>query len=736
MLTRTSLERRFSSEWSPSRVRADSEVCSLRVVDDKQTKALRRELDQAVRDADVPWIRNWCVLGAIVLEGGLLFDARFIEALRPLRLSMPSRRAARDAIRQAIELEGGGIGDDRVIRLRSLLAYVELVIESRNEERLLLQEVHAERSHCLKGLLMLVEDAFVERTAVPRRAVPVATFDGLSAEDIAAAVSYVLATYHSEYGLDRQVFGAEDATTPPHTSLTGLVERAFALYCIRSQEHSVFRAGYRCERTGDAHGFVVRAPSTAHGTAVSLGNLRLEMQQQIAAERAPRDAGSLTDLCRTGARVLGPKIAKISDDEPHRLQIFIPPRILGKLGDEIFTKTALFREEVMLVQFTMYELGATLDELLGFRIAARLTLGDVLSISRCLRFIDEVRRARLQEFIAQGDHVLFRRSAISGMMREDAIQMLAQVGFAEELVREYIELFTWKPGRHPDDGGLVDLQYRSFIDLDGFLVLPLAVHCASNLIRNALVSQKKRLFDDGTKDPVAIRLRDALRQAQATVSDHFEYEHGPVKGEIDVLAVISGKLFVFECKNSLHPTCSAELRTTIDYLNKARQQLDRFAACWRDPSFREWVRSKTGWSETPSMLHTGIVMSHRVLSGIPWFGHPIRHMHEMAAFIEKGITSVTTLGERFEKRHWTSTTFAGDDLVAYLAADNSIYGPLFASSEETLRPLALRKVRCAVAMYGIDQLELLRDHGVDDERIHRVFMSEGPPATLASSDER
>lgn len=83
-----------------------------------------------------------------------------------------------------------------------------------------------------------------------------------------------------------------------------------------------------------------------------------------------------------------------------------------------------------------------------------------------------------------------------------------------------------------------------------------------------LVNGKEERHPEGD-GLIAQRLRDEfLKQGFLAWSD-ISYRHG-VEGDCDVVALHGEYLFIFECKNSLHPCSAAELRTSFDYLVKAR----------------------------------------------------------------------------------------------------------------------------------------------------------------------
>ncbi len=86
----------------------------------------------------------------------------------------------------------------------------------------------------------------------------------------------------------------------------------------------------------------------------------------------------------------------------------------------------------------------------------------------------------------------------------------------------------------------------------------------------------QKRMSDGKNDILSERLAQVFQHASWTAKHDLSYKHGGLQGDIDVIAIEGDALFVFECKNSLHPCSTAELRTSLDHILHSQQQLDRF----------------------------------------------------------------------------------------------------------------------------------------------------------------
>lgn len=135
---------------------------------------------------------------------------------------------------------------------------------------------------------------------------------------------------------------------------------------------------------------------------------------------------------------------------------------------------------------------------------------------------------------------------------------------------------------------------------------------------------------------IAQRLRDEfLKQGFLAWSD-ISYRHG-VEGDCDVVALHGEYLFIFECKNSLHPCSAAELRTSFDYLVKARTQVEKFSTLWSDLHFRQYFskRLNKDLSDVKTVV-TAIVTGNRMFGGLQLEASKVLGFHELINFIRDG----------------------------------------------------------------------------------------------------
>ncbi len=193
-------------------------------------------------------------------------------------------------------------------------------------------------------------------------------------------------------------------------------------------------------------------------------------------------------------------------------------------------------------------------------------------------------------------------------------------------------------------------------------------------------------------DPLGEMLAETFREAGVQAKAKLRVQHDGHEVEVDVLAMLDGRLFAFECKNSLHPCNSFELRQSYDYIIKAAAQLNRFKQFLADEKFRRLLLSAAGFGKFDfSGLTTCIVMGNRMFNGHREAGHAVRSIYELANAIageglkltafakDQGDPNGPKIKIRVPSR--LSEKLSASDLVNYLERD-SWHAPAF----EAMKP--------------------------------------------------
>jgi hypothetical protein len=173
-------------------------------------------------------------------------------------------------------------------------------------------------------------------------------------------------------------------------------------------------------------------------------------------------------------------------------------------------------------------------------------------------------------------------------------------------------------------------------------------------------------------------MEESIKPISSLFAKDISYKFKGQEGEIDIIAVIDNYLFVFECKNSLHPTSPFELRTSYDYIRKGAKQLSNFRNNWKEQSFKDYLSSRFKCS-LPSELHTCIVTGNRMFSGWREQGHSIRLIYELRNIVQSGkisaklldVSDKTLEGQTSRVwKVWKGDTFNVEDIIEYIEKDS------------------------------------------------------------------
>ncbi|MEG4083924.1 hypothetical protein [Microcoleus sp. POL10_C6] len=188
-----------------------------------------------------------------------------------------------------------------------------------------------------------------------------------------------------------------------------------------------------------------------------------------------------------------------------------------------------------------------------------------------------------------------------------------------------------------------------------------------------------------------------LKPVSSILKTNLKYSFKGIEGDVDVLAVVDNCLFVFECKNSLHPCNPFELRTTYDYIQKAANQLTRFQDLWQQEPFRtDLARKIKTQSPLPSQLCSCIVTGNRMFSGLREQGHSVRPIRELCYIISKGeilLNSYNIYDQDAGKKSiikfklWKEDQLKAEDLLGYIQEDSlhKCYFNSLSRSEQTIK---------------------------------------------------
>jgi hypothetical protein len=644
---------------------------------------------------------NWTLLLLHVSTGTAIRSPRLAGVFQP-----QSRLEHQIRMRHSVllRLEGEpAIGKlPSVLRsLRSWRQFIEIALAVSQERSGLFRRLEQDPL-ALHAAAVCLEEAFQHYSPMKDATLDRTKVSGLAPEEVADAVSYLLALLSDRGALTTKAFAIVDTEDLLTSERERIIVDAFRLRQIHEAEASVFRLGHSCER--DAEGsYVISTPDERFGMALSFGYLKTaQMSYPSPDESQQIEAQSFVEMCKAASERFSDSMIKTQTDKVRRLVVALPGEMARGLGKELLLANKLYKEDIWQIRNACYELGVKFDDLDTFEVSPWLSLMDLLRVSRVLKFITFFREPSLTK-LREVDKIAYLNSVVTAGARNEMVKRLMVFGLEEDKARAFIDLITWsKDLERP-----LDIQYFPVVDLGSESAVFLSVFSGSNIIRNSLVSTRKRINDDGSVDAVATTLADALGTKTKLRWTKVEYSWAEGAGDIDVFAVLGSTAFAFECKNTILPCSEFEQRTMLDYLEKAVLQLDRFSAAYSDPKFRELLSKRLGCA-VPVDLRTGIVLSNRLLSGTSFGGHPVRHVREMANMIATGSGEIwLPISQKpFPVSLWLGRDFDESVLSEYLDASSALYEPVwkaFARSDETLDVGHLR-VKRAKYLLRVDKL--------------------------------
>lgn len=402
------------------------------------------------------------------------------------------------------------------------------------------------------------------------------------------------------------------------------------------------------------------------------GYLRYEQQREADQLQLQREnMPSIEEMAKALAPDEKGRLFEMVQHPKSRIRLHLP-RVAQ--FSRLFAGKEAFREDYFFIHHVQKSLHLTLDQVHSTPVFKSITLHDLIRFQRLFLYLT----IAMEEFCRSRNlsgSALYYRSLVPVFPREDA----------ETLIREFCGISTPEDllellSAQPSGPGIMDLLYTPVIPLADRYVLPAAVVAYSNVARNALQRSRFRFDSEDEIDPLGAILMEAFSAVDVTAKQGIKYRYGTTEGEVDVLAMVDGHLFAFECKNSLHPCNVHELRQSYGYLEKAFGQLSRFRGCMKHREFREAFGRKCGLDLVVAPpLTTCVVMGNQMFLGLEREGHCVRPIYELLNMITGGVANFTFPKsiadlhgpkERFRLMYWSGPKFQASDLIDYLHGDS------------------------------------------------------------------
>ncbi len=415
---------------------------------------------------------------------------------------------------------------------------------------------------------------------------------------------------------------------------------------------------YHCNPEGEH--LYVKPPFEEFEKSIRAGYIRTELQQ-INDRVNTFDAVSLEEFVEKINGQKDFKFLKLTETHNYpRYRLELPEPIYDYIVEQFIKPDNLFKEEVDYLSRIFKEQLLTPEDLNKISVKENLTLYEFIKIRRVFIFFYMMFAKEIYK-IEKVDTELLLRSLIPVYLFDqfyDFLGKLLPVG----KIDSFLDIVCWEPG----SDFVFDLQYHPIIYLNNSFMIPLSIFANSNSIRNLFASEYKQsntgLLNSG--ETLVALLKGTFDKIG--IQAYSEISIGDT--DIDVCVIYQDVLFVFECKHTLHPVSSYDLRTTYDYLRKAESQLDKINKSYQEGKLSKVLEIKIGVnSDGVKKIVPSIVLSNRLFNGNS-FKYPVRNINEVINMLATGIMRT----DNGNYNVWKSKSLTIDFMLDYFSLDNKM----------------------------------------------------------------
>jgi hypothetical protein len=363
-----------------------------------------------------------------------------------------------------------------------------------------------------------------------------------------------------------------------------------------------------------------------------------------------------------------PEKSKILHEKCITLDKTPTPRYTFKVPEEylelittFLDRDKLFFEEICLIKQIIRDYHVDEDTFIKFTLRDNITITDLILFKRIIFLLTHPFYSFLQDKLEHGttnEKMNVVRSIIPTFEISRFVDLISNF-MDKDIVENIVDMLSY-PGRNR----IFDFQYTPFIKINNHIMLPVSTFIKSNTIRNSLLNEQRRFFEDNKKEPLVSKTLSCLEKCMDFCRANVEYSHGKISGEIDVLGIKDGCLFTFEVKNSLLPCSPAELRTTFDHIEHGAHQLIQFKELIQNDTefydkFKEEIKAPDFSRDS---VHQCIISGNRLLSGYKHRGILICFVHNILNYFSTG---KAVIGDRTENM-WSGSLLSSTDIINYL----------------------------------------------------------------------
>lgn len=272
----------------------------------------------------------------------------------------------------------------------------------------------------------------------------------------------------------------------------------------------------------------------------------------------------------------------------------------------------------------------------------------------------------------------FSHNSLVRVQRKDNLFTLSSIlGLENDEFEDFMNLVSWDSSK----GRYYDLQYSPFLKCrDRFISLPSTFSC-SNILRNTQVSNKIRFKNQG--DEFTEICTEVLKTKFSKVVSEKSIKYNHQSTEIDIIVFKKPYLYLFECKYSVPPCGTHELR---DIWNDVKKGVFQQRLAYDILSNKKTLMSYlSGWfpgtkaSDAEGLIIKNcVLLSGRNFSGMNIGNIAIRDFHSFRTIITESKTSFSII-EPSKKARFINYSyvdpdgFSIEDLNDYLSPDAKFF---------------------------------------------------------------
>lgn len=519
-------------------------------------------------------------------------------------------------------------------------------------------------------------------------------------EDISNAVSFLIHSYTSIRNIDKldTKFVAEDYIK--NYEIVKIIELACYYSDFKEFEIMIDCFDYRCILIDKS--LHIEPPYEEFEKSIRAGYIKTVIQSNNNVQKtlnqinSQQQGISLRDVIERISKVENFDIFKFKTTSNYsRYVLEMPIEVYDIIIEHFIKPNYLFDEELIYLSLIYKEQLLNYNDLEKIQIKENLTLNEFLKIRRIFVFFYIIFSEKLIE-TEKSDTILLYRSLIP-VYTSDQLYTLLEKLFTTDKIDSFLDVVCWEP----DSDFIFDLQYHPIIFVNKYFLISYSIMSNSNVIRNLYASEYKqsniKLLNTG--EILVTKLKDTFDSINIPVYTEINIGFS----DIDVCAIYENTLFIFECKHSLHPVSSYDLRTTYDYLRKAESQLEKIKESYEKGKLLKILENKMNisLSDIDTMVSC-IVLSNRIFNGNS-FKFPVRNINEINNMLTTGLMGT----DKGQFKMWNSETLTKDFMLDYFSLNNKMTTLVMDSLSKETKSYGIDKFKVSFDFYYLDTEEFI-----------------------------